>query len=425
MTIPGNGSYSVSKKLILIAILSILVLIPTTMIISLINERHEYKNQAQEDVTSKWGKTQRIGNLILYIPYNDDKIVQFIKVLPETLSITGKVDTEIRYRGIFKFVLYKGNVSLTGNINKPDLSKLNINPESVLWDKAFLQMEITDLVGLKDVIKLKWNGTVGEFCSGLEPDTEIKTGVMAPAAFNPIGNNSFDINISLRGSEELYFYPNGKVTTVDLDANWNNSSYIGAFLPDSHTFLKGVEKAHWKVLDLNRSYPQQWTGNYASDFFQKSSFGLKFLFATDVYKESTRAVKYMFLFVGLTFIIFFLIEIIHGRRIHPFQYLLVSFALLIFYLLLLSLSEQIGFNLAYLISAVSIIILIAFYAVKILGSKMFALLVSGSLTLLYGFLYILLRNQDYSLLLGSIGLFVILALIMYFSRNINWYREDD
>ena len=167
------------------------------------------------------------------------------------------------------------------------------------------------------------------------------------------------------------------------------------------------------MLDLNRNYPQQWVGGIDASAVTGSRFGVALFSPVDEYTQANRAVKYTIMFVGLTFLLFFLVEVFNRRRIHPIQYLLVGLALCLFYLLLLSLSEHLGFAPAYLIASLSTIALITFYIAHALGGRVTTLATAAMLTALYGFLYILLQNQDYALLMGSIGLFVIMGAVMY------------
>ena len=234
----------------------------------------------------------------------------------------------------------------------------------------------------------------------------------------------FSLNVDLNGSEELNFLPFGKKTTVLLTSKWNDPSFTGGFLPAQRTINNEGFTANWKVLDLNRNYSQQWVGNIDKQYINNSKFGVNLFLAVDEYTQTTRSIKYIIMFVALTFLVFFFVEILNKKRIHPIQYILVGLALCLFYLLLLSISEQMSFDFAYLIASISIILLITFYTRSFLGRNYLAILTGIILTILYLFLYVLLANQDYSLLLGSIGLFIILAIVMYLSRNLDWYSID-
>ncbi len=422
-----NRNYSVTLKIIIIFIMVILFLIPTFMIESLIKDRNDYKNDALKDISSKWGKEQRIGNIVLYLPVVDDKNINYIRILPETLTINSQVDPEIRYRGIFKFVFYKGTFDLSGTFSLPDFRNYNITKTSILFDKAFIQYEITDQKGIYNDLNFTWNGLKIEPEPGIKSTNLINNGITAycPA----LENNSFQLKFSLRGSEALYFYPNGKISKTSVFTKWDNISYDGAFLPEKKQDQNGSIKADWNISSFNRNYSQV-SLESKTDINENVdqldyTYGIKYLNPVDVYKQTSRAIKYEILFVALTFILIFIIELTTRKRIHPFQYILIGFALIIFYLLLLSISEHFGFAIAYMISSLCIISMISLYSLKILKNIKFSILVLFVLSLLYVFLYILLINQDYSLLIGSIGLLVILAGIMYLTRNISWYNTEE
>ena len=267
---------------------------------------------------------------------------------------------------------------------------------------------------------------------------------------------SFSIDLALKGSQLLYFIPTGQETNVKMTSNWQNPSFDGAFLPTSPAIInaKGFE-AQWKVLHLNRNFPQSWLGNnyfvgsnpqdanattdynaYASpeinadgvtkglNDISTSAFGVNLLLPIDGYAQSTRAVKYAVLFIGLTFLVFYFLELLNNISVHPFQYLLIGLGLCIFYILLISISEHLDFDLGYFIASAMTIGLIAWYANSILKQGKLATLVGGTLVVLYGFIFVIIQLQDYALLVGGLGLFAILALVMYFSRKINWYQTD-
>jgi len=230
---------------------------------------------------------------------------------------------------------------------------------------------------------------------------------------------NFTLSLDLKGSQLLYFTPVGKVTDIALTSEWSNPSFNGAFLPDSREVNEKGFVAKWNVLHLNRNFPQSWTNNRHTIY--NSSFGIDLLLPVDNYQKSYRSVRYAILFIGLTFLIFFFIEVLHKVFIHPIQYILVGVALIVFYTLLLSISEHLHYNFAFIISAIATLLLIAGYVRAILRSGSFTMLISGILTVLYTFIFVIIQLQDYALLIGSVGLFIIVGLVMYFSRKIDWY----
>ncbi|MBC7775408.1 MAG: cell envelope integrity protein CreD [Phycisphaerae bacterium] len=427
-----NGT---TLKGVLIFFLMLVLLIPTSMVESLIYEREGRQREAINEVSSKWGQSQTISGPILVLPYEqtqrstDNKEVfketKFAYLLPDELQVNGQVTPEKRHRGIFDVVLYGSHLTLEGNFNQPDVQKLIPAGAAILWDKASLMLGIPDLRGLEDQVTLQWDGQNFMFDPGIPVSDLLQSGIHVPIALEIGGNESaskthlFKIELSLKGSGTLFFTPVGKVTDVKITSPWADPSFTGAFLPDEKTVSPTGFEASWKVLNLNRNYPQQWTSDVQINF-KESTFGVDFLMPVDNYQKSTRSVKYAILFIGLTFLTIFFIEMGQSRRVHPFQYALIGLALVIFYTLLVSISEHLTFNWAYLIAAIMTIGMTGLYARSLFQSNRMALFVSGTLTVLYGFLFVVLQQQDYALLIGSLGLFAILGVVMYVSRRVNW-----
>jgi inner membrane protein len=232
----------------------------------------------------------------------------------------------------------------------------------------------------------------------------------------------FKLKLELKGSQLLYFTPVGKITDITISSPWENPSFKGAFLPDAREVNEKGFKANWNVLHLNRNYPQTWIGSHYS--LAESAFGIDLLLPVDSYQKSYRSIQYAILFIGFTFLVFFFIEVLNKLFIHPVQYILVGVALVVFYTLLLSISEHIKYNTAFIISAIATLALIGGYVRAILKSGKLSMLIVGILSILYAFIFVIIQLQDYALLIGSIGLFVILGLLMYFSRKIDWYGLD-
>ena len=217
----------------------------------------------------------------------------------------------------------------------------------------------------------------------------------------------------------------GKQNAVQVKSTWADPSFIGSFLPVAREITQEGFTANWKVSHLGRSYPQFWNSeNQNGSYLSDSDFGIKLLLPVDFYQKTQRSIKYGILFILLTFTVFFLFEVFNPIRLHFLQYMMVGIALCIFYLLLLSIAEQFGFVVAYLSAMVATVVLITGYSMAILQSKKHALMLGTLLILLYSYLYVLLHLQDYALLFGAIGLFLILATVMYITRNIDWYAVN-
>ncbi|MBU8893876.1 MAG: cell envelope integrity protein CreD [Bacteroidales bacterium] len=419
---------SITIKFIIIGLLILIMLIPAGMIKTLIIERNSLRDNVVSEVSYKWGNPQTIAGPIITIPYktyfkNDAEIIEQINYayfLPENLQIDGEINPEIRYRGIYKVIVYNTLLNFKGKFLKPDFSKWNIPERDILWNEALLSIRIPDMRGINQEIKIAWNENALDVNPGIDHQ-DYYTGISTKIAFDESAIYTFNFDLDLNGSESLNFIPIGKQTNVNIHSKWTNPSFEGSFLPDERTVEDNGFNASWQVLHLNRTYPQQWL-NDAYDI-DNSAFGVKLLLAVDHYQKSLRSVKYAIMFISLTFLIFFFSEILNKKRIHPIQYLLIGLALSIFYTLLVSLSEQMNFNLAYLIASVSTISLITSYLHSIFKNNRLTAITGLLLVILYLFLFTILQLQDYALLLGSIGLFIVLTLVMYLSRKIDWYAN--
>ena len=235
------------------------------------------------------------------------------------------------------------------------------------------------------------------------------------------------IRLTLAGSDELRFLQLGKTTDVDVTSNWNSPSFDGRFLPDTRKVTDHGFTAHWRMLYYNNLIPQQWAGddsllnNDAKQ--QNATFGVKLRLPVDQYQKTTRTSKYAILIILLTFISLFLTELIRRQKIHSFNYLLIGAAMIIYYTLLLSFAEQIGFNWAYLVASIATVTLITAFIASLLKNKLAALLLACILSLFYIFIFVIIQLEDFALMAGSIALFIIISVLMYFSRKINWDRN--
>jgi inner membrane protein len=419
-------------KVAAIAFLALMLLIPVAMIDELVKERKTRQLEALEEVSAKWGFEQQVVGPILAVPYftfdlNKEgerinvtrKLVYF---LPEQLDISGTIDPEIRYRGLFKVPVYRSNIRIDGYFSPPVMEITNTDAE-VDWEGATITLGLSDMRGITEAIDFIWNNEKMVCEPGVSIESIVESGITVS---NPLGleNNTepyhFSVNVSLNGSKSISFVPLGKETTAKINSSWKDPGFNGAFLPASRDISAQGFSATWKVLELNRNYPQRWTEKNVD--LASSAFGVELILPGDTYQLTERSVKYAILFIALTFMSFFFIEIIHKQRVHPIQYVLVGFGLALFYLLLLSLSEHIGFSLSYLIASIAIVAMITGYSKSIFKNNKLIALMASILTILYGFLFILLQMQDLTLLIGSAGLFIILSSVMYLSRKIDWYN---
>ncbi len=233
----------------------------------------------------------------------------------------------------------------------------------------------------------------------------------------------FSFPLSLNGSLGLYLTPFGQQTVVEIRSDYGHPSFQGNWLPTERSVSATDFQAKWSIPFLGRNYPQAWRAEAKmNEAVDGSRFGVELVHPVDHYRMAERSVKYAFLFILLPFAAVWLIEVLVGVRVHPIQYLMLGGALCLFYLLELSLSEHIGFPLAYALASISIIALVAAYSVAVLHRLRLALLLAAGVASLYVYLYVLLMNEDFALLIGSLGLFAILAGIMYATRRVDWYK---
>jgi len=424
------NSYSV--KMIIVSGLAILLMIPAFLIQDIIRERIALSEKVKNELYAQWGGKQVVAGPVLNVPFtsteqkeNNQEVVErhgIAHFLPETLKNEGNLKPEIRYRGIYKVVVYEGKLKMKGSFAQPDVTQLDLPNARFNWDAAYFTIGISDMRGIKNLPELVVNGQKCKVEPGVADTDLFQSGITIKT--NQIDLKqplNFEIDLVLNGSEDLSVEALGKTSEVTMKSDWVQPSFTGGFLPANREITKSGFSAVWLVTHLNRNFPQQWVDRKYNT--HEATLGVELLIPLDHYQKAMRSVKYAILFIALNFIIFIFIEMKSKTRIHPFQYSLVAFALLIFYALLTSISEQAGFNLAYLISAVAVTSLISWYSFTMLRNIRMVAWVTLLQTGLYIFLFTILQLQDYALLAGSIGLFVILAIIMRASQQIKWYSE--
>jgi inner membrane protein len=418
-----------SKVLIkgsLIAGLVLLLLIPTHFVKNVIEERESRQKEVFAEISSRWAGKQSITGPVLVLPYKETvtgpdggtTVVRKLSyTLPDRLNLETTVVPEKRHRGIFQVMLYSSTINMRGKFNAVPLQQLGIEASNVLWDEAYVCMNLSDSRGLKDEIKMQWNEATATLNPGMVNNAVMKEGFAAPVSLAEDKEVSFSASIAVNGSGQLLFTPVGKETVVKLTSTWPDPSFTGVSLPDHQVTDSGFV-ATWKSLAHTRNFPQAW--KELSSNLESASFGADLFIPVNGYQKTMRSVKYALLCIVLTFAAFFIIETVNKRSVHPFQYALIGLALVLFYTLLLSVSEYTGFNIAYIIAALATIGLIAWFVKGLLGSSKLTTILGVVLALMYTYVFTILQLQDYSLLLGSIGLFLTLAVIMHFSKKIQW-----
>lgn len=443
----------------IIALMALLMMIPLIYVKNIIYERQERQQEATREISSKWAGRQNIIGPVIGIPFwkTDDadtakkaasKHIAYF--LPDNLDINATVNPKEKYRGIFKVMLYDTKATISGSFNQLAMDKLNISADKFIWNEAFVTMNIADNKGLNDQLTLKWKDSIIELSPQVGSSNDGMTSLLKTTSAEDFKNASFSTTINLNGSEQLLFTPVGKSTTVTMNSTWQHPSFSGNMLPQTTDVSDSGFTATWKSMAHKRDFPQQWidgaykldtyfplppvneqvrfdgTGGYASTTtvsttsIGAAAFGVDLFIPVNGYQKTFRIIKYAMLCILLTFAAFFLIETANKKSAHPFQYGLIGLALILFYTLLLSISEYTGFNSAYLIASTATIGLIGWFVKSILQSGRATTILSVVLVLIYSYVFSLLQLQDYSLLLGSIGLFLTLAVVMYFSKKMQW-----
>ncbi|WP_459210621.1 cell envelope integrity protein CreD [Aquimarina rhabdastrellae] len=432
---------SITIRMFMVGILILILLIPLTFIQSLINERSHRQSEVIDEINQKWGNEVYLYGPILKIPYRkraetsiwDQSEKSYIKehtttienayFFPETLNIDADISCEPLRRSIYESVVYNADMNISGSFSKPNFNSKDILDEDILWDKATILIKTTNVKGIKSSLNFVLNDTSYPLFSKYTEDTSyaaLETKFLALKDLPDTNTISFTLPFNVNGSKEIKFIPIGKETDVHLASDWGDPSFDGNFLPNPKTkkVTKDGFKADWKVLHVNREFEQEFFGKLPQ--INAAAFGVTLLIPVDEYQKSERAAKYGYLVIALTFLAFFLIQTMSKIHIHPFQYFMIGLALAMFYTLLISISEHSSFFKAYIIASIAVITLITVYSKSILKSYKFTLLICATLLALYTFIFVLIQLKHYALLVGSIGLFLILAVVMMVSKNIDW-----
>jgi inner membrane protein len=434
---PRRLRYPVLLELIILGAIVIVLMVAIAMIRSLVAERTQRARNAQTEIASSWGQRQILGGPVIVVPFrvrmtdnlgNVHVSMNKARFLPNRLAVRGTLVPERRHRGIFESVLYRAQLKMEGDFARPDFSAWNVAPEDVLWNEAVVTIGISDLRGIHSSPVMQWNDRSLTFAGGTGDPKLWLTGLTASNPFasgEPAPRYKFSVSLALNGSEQIGFYPLGGETIVEMTSAWKDPSFMGAFLPESRSIRPDGFSARWSISSLARSYPQKWR-DWGDDSatalaaVPPSAFSVGLFSPVSHYQQTERSLKYGALFIILTFVTFFLYELLSPVLLHPVQYFLVGGALCLFYLLLLSISEHAQFAVAYTIASVATVTLISAYSAALLQSAARVLGLFGVLSLLYGYLYVLLQLEDWALLMGSVGLFLILALVMFATRRVDW-----
>lgn len=427
-----NTSNSIYWKAGFILFLMLLLMIPNGMIQSLIQERQSAKYEVQNEIASSWGNRQTISGPILAVPYtifhkaqkeeNDWNTEHVYYLAPEDVDIKADIDSEVRKKSIYEEVLYTSGLNINGSFNLDEIP--NIDVETIHWNKASMILGIFDPSGINANVILKWNDKTITMSPGSSHTDAVSDGIHAlvDLSTDHEGISSFQSELALRGHYHIYFDPTAKNTSITMTSDWPSPGFVGKILADNHEINKQGFTANWKVSEYSRSVPSIWADHQHKIGSSNRSFGVELIQPVDQYQQNMRSAKYALLIISLSFLAFFFFEVMYRKKVHPVQYTFIGLSLSIFYYLLLSISEHLGFDMAYLIATTSVIALILGYSKSILNNGKSIWILGVILILIYSYIFILLQLEEFALIAGSIGLFTILALVMYMSRNVDWYN---
>jgi len=423
--------HSITFKVLGIGFLALLMLIPLAQVQGLIGERNGLSEHAVRTIAASWGGKQQLGGPVLAVPkrvrvqtstgWVTQESVEIL--LADRLDIRGTLAPDTRRYGIYEAPVYSAQLKLSGAFLASDIAALNAAETTYAWERAELRLPVSDVRGIRRIAALRVAGSDYHFGPS---DAGVGNTAAIGVPLDPTRISGeqipFEIEMTLAGTQSLELIPLARRTEASLSAPWPDPSFFGAFLPAERRVDAKSFAAQWQVLDLNRSFGQHWQqdGQRAQDI-GGAAFGVALYQPVSVYQQNERAGKYGVLFVALTFVAFFLFEVLKKLRVHPVQYLLIGVALTTFYLVLLALSEQIGFALAYVAAAIAVVTIVAGYAAAVLRARRAGLMLGAMLALVYALLYGLIVSEQYSLLMGALAMLAIVAALMYLTRRIDWY----
>lgn len=452
-----HNARKIGVKPFLIFVLVLLFLIPLFMVQDLVGDRNRYHTTAIDSILEPKGGEPVIEGFAIALPHTKTKIVEkdsfkyyenetfYVIASPETWNAETNVKTQYLTRGIFKVPVFQTDIVSKCVFSPFDLKEFNINENDANFDKCILMLGIANKKNLTRAPDVFINGKkLKSLSSTVESASPFSHAVFyrIPA---PLSKNGFtlDATVHIQGGAALHFVPFAESTSISISSPWKTPAFKGSWLPTERSVSKEGFSAHYEIAGLSTIFPKMWNSenqtvkqNGTDPVYNRNeyrsglktntaqSFFVEFLTSVDNYQKTERSIKYAILFLIIPFLALFIFEIFSGEKIHPVQYCLIGLADVIFYVLLLSLSEHLGFGLSYFISATAVCILGFFYATAIFKGIKWGALFLLVHTISYLFLLGTLQAEDFALLIGSIGLFFIIALLMALTHRVNWYGEN-
>ncbi|MGS3143616.1 cell envelope integrity protein CreD [Aeromonas sanarellii] len=418
-----------NHKIFLLLLLCLLMMIPVHAIMELNRERQAYRSEAIQQIMASTSGPQRLIGPIVVQPYTSEHILidgkesrrevetLYHYLLPEQLDATVDMEVTPRKLGIYQAQPYQANVTLTGQLpSLPDWQP----PRNSLPGQPYLSLVVSDARGITQIPAI----TLANEPLAVIPGARLGTlsGVHVPLTTKQQQGGRFEVRFSLQGMEKFSLIPIGRDSKLTLSGNWPHPNFLGDFLPTSRKVQEKGFNAHWQTSWFATDMENQFHDSIFGPSEKLPSFSVSLVQPVDHYQLNERAAKYALLFIGLTFLSFFMFELLKGLQVHPIQYALVGMGLAIFYLVLLALTEHLGFAWAYLIAALASVALNGFYLSYVLGGPKQGMGFAALLGLLYAILFGLLQAEETALLLGALLLFAILTLVMVLTRKLDWYR---
>ncbi|WP_300368333.1 cell envelope integrity protein CreD [Brachyspira sp.] len=440
-------------KILIIVILGLLLLIPMAFINSVVRDRINYQREAVSSIIEPVGDKANIQGVVIAIPYltrvvdSETKEIKYVRkyifYMPNKYNVSGDVEVSSLSRGIFKAPIFKSKLNIIGNFDKYNVEIYNLdeNNTSILYDEAMIILGIGNKKNLMKLPSILINGN--EELKYYEKNININLNMFNNKFLYTISKdkilNGFDFSITMdiQGGNSLIITTLASENNFKISSKWKDPSFTGGFLPTKREVNNEGFNAEWNIASFNTSFTKYWTSdenaNKSDDKYwnedeninnSNNNVFISFLLLNDNYQKISRSVKYVILFIFIPFFVLFLCEVLSKKRIHPVQYILIGIANAIFYLLLLAISEHLHFNLSYFFSALMVTSLTSIYIGYIIKSHKYTISMAVVEALIYIFLFGILQLTDYALLMGTLGLFVVIALAMYFTRNVDWYGEN-
>lgn len=433
------------SKPFIILVLVLLFLIPIKMIQSLVRDRGYYREEALQSVLLPKGGEPTLEGILMVVPYDhvetykyvdsnnqeglrQESSTRYLFSVPRTMNFSTQVEPEYLTRGIFDVPVFTCNASFTGSFSPVTYSHLKIEEKDIRWNEALLLFGISNKKSLTSLPIIR----VG--------DAQLEQALTEPVS-SPFRNTlyynlpvqmakdgfDYDLVAKIQGGESLSIVPLATDNSFVMESSWTSPGFGGGWLPTERRLNKDGFSASWTIPGLSTVYPKTWVTNGLEDYVKgeyREAVVVSFVTPVDNYQKTSRSVKYAILFLIVPFLTIFIFEIFTKVRIHPIQYCLIGLADVIFYLLLLSISEHLDFSLTYWISSAAVSLITLFYAGAIFHKIKWGLLFAIVQFTSYIFLFGTLQAEDYALLIGTLGLFFVVVVLMVLTRRIDWYSIE-